>query len=32
MEGFGSNGQTRPTASVYGATKYALFYFTKALG
>jgi len=31
MEGFGSNGQTRPTASVYGATKYALNYFTKAL-
>jgi len=31
MEGFGSNGQIRPTASVYGATKYALNYFTKAL-
>jgi short-subunit dehydrogenase len=31
MEGFGSNGQTRPTASVYGSTKYALRYFTKSL-
>jgi NAD(P)-dependent dehydrogenase (short-subunit alcohol dehydrogenase family) len=31
MEGFGSNGQTRPTTSVYGSTKYALRYFTKAL-
>ena len=31
MEGFGSNGQTRPGAGVYGATKYALKYFTKAL-
>lgn len=31
MEGFGSNGQTRPTASVYGSTKYALHYFTKAV-
>ena len=31
MEGFGSNGQTRPTASVYGATKYALRYFTKCM-
>ncbi len=31
MEGFGSNGQTRPGASVYGATKYALKYFTKSL-
>ena len=31
MEGFGSNGQTRPTAAVYGSTKYALRYFTKAL-
>ena len=31
MEGFGSNGQTRPTTSVYGMTKYALRYFTKAV-
>jgi NAD(P)-dependent dehydrogenase (short-subunit alcohol dehydrogenase family) len=31
MEGFGSNGQTRMGASVYGATKYALRYFTKSL-
>lgn len=31
MEGFGSNGQTRPTAGVYGMTKYALRYFTKAV-
>lgn len=31
MEGFGSNGQVRPGASVYGATKYALRYFTKSL-
>lgn len=31
MEGFGSNGQTRPTASVYGMTKYGLHYFTKAV-
>jgi short-subunit dehydrogenase len=31
MEGFGSNGQTRPGVSVYGATKYALRYFTKSL-
>jgi short-subunit dehydrogenase len=31
MEGFGSNGQVRPTISVYGATKYALRYFTKAM-
>jgi NAD(P)-dependent dehydrogenase (short-subunit alcohol dehydrogenase family) len=31
MEGFGSNGQTRPTAGVYGATKCAVRYFTKAL-
>lgn len=31
MEGFGSNGQTRPTAAVYGSTKYALRYFTKSL-
>ncbi len=31
MEGFGSNGAVRPTVSVYGATKYALRYFTKAM-
>jgi short-subunit dehydrogenase len=31
MEGFGSNGQVRPTASVYGATKYLLNYFTTAV-
>jgi short-subunit dehydrogenase len=31
MEGFGSNGQTRPTASVYGSTKYALRYFTRCM-
>jgi short-subunit dehydrogenase len=31
MEGFGSNGQIRPTTSVYGSTKYALRYFTKAV-
>jgi NAD(P)-dependent dehydrogenase (short-subunit alcohol dehydrogenase family) len=31
MEGFGSNGQTRPTTGVYGMTKYALRYFTKAI-
>ena len=31
MEGFGSNGQIRPGASVYGATKYAVYYFTKSL-
>lgn len=31
MEGFGSNGQTRPTAAVYGATKCAVRYFTKAM-
>ena len=31
MEGFGSNGQVRPGTSVYGATKYALRYFTKSL-
>lgn len=31
MEGFGSNGQTRPGASVYGATKYALKYFTQSV-
>jgi NAD(P)-dependent dehydrogenase (short-subunit alcohol dehydrogenase family) len=31
MEGFGSNGSVRPTLSVYGASKYAVAYFTKAL-
>jgi short-subunit dehydrogenase len=31
MEGFGSNGQIRFGASVYGATKYAVFYLTKSL-
>jgi short-subunit dehydrogenase len=31
MEGFGSNGQVRPTAGVYGATKYALRYFTETM-
>lgn len=31
MEGFGSNGQVRFGASVYGATKYALHYFTKSM-
>lgn len=31
MEGFGSNGQTRPAAGVYGMTKCALRYFTKAI-
>ena len=31
MEGFGSNGQTRPGTSVYGATKIALRYFTKSV-
>ncbi len=31
MEGFGSNGMVRPTASVYGTTKYALRYFTRAV-
>lgn len=31
MEGFGSNGQTRPGASVYGATKIALKYFTESV-
>jgi short-subunit dehydrogenase len=31
MEGFGSNGQVRPTISVYGSTKYAVRYFTKAM-
>jgi len=31
MEGFGSNGQTRPGAAVYGSTKYALKYFTQSV-
>lgn len=31
MEGFGSNGMVRPGVSVYGSTKSALRYFTKAL-
>lgn len=31
MEGFGSNGQIRMGASVYGTTKYALRYFTKSV-
>jgi NAD(P)-dependent dehydrogenase (short-subunit alcohol dehydrogenase family) len=31
MEGFGSNGQIRPTVAPYGATKYALRYFTRAM-
>lgn len=31
MEGFGSNGAVRPTISPYGATKYAVRYFTKAM-
>ena len=31
MEGFGSNGMVRPTVSVYGSTKRALRYFTKAM-
>ncbi len=31
MEGFGSNGMVRPTASVYGTTKCAVRYFTKAV-
>ena len=31
MEGYGSNGMVRPTASVYGSTKRALRYFTKTL-
>ncbi len=31
MEGFGSTGQFRPGLSVYGTTKYALAYLTKAL-
>jgi NAD(P)-dependent dehydrogenase (short-subunit alcohol dehydrogenase family) len=31
MEGFGSNGMVRPAVSVYGSTKYAVRYLTKAL-
>lgn len=31
MEGLGSNGQIRPAAAPYGATKYALRYFTTAM-
>lgn len=31
MEGFGSNGAIRPTVGVYGATKYAVRYFTRAM-
>jgi NAD(P)-dependent dehydrogenase (short-subunit alcohol dehydrogenase family) len=31
MEGFGSNGAVRPTIGPYGATKYAVRYFTKAM-
>ncbi|CAG0941489.1 chlorophyll(ide) b reductase [Gammaproteobacteria bacterium] len=31
MEGFGSSGEVRPTLAVYGATKCALRYFTRAL-
>ena len=31
MEGFGSNGQTMPKYGPYGATKYALKYFTKVM-
>lgn len=31
MEGLGSNGQIRRTAAPYGATKYALRYFTRAM-
>jgi NAD(P)-dependent dehydrogenase (short-subunit alcohol dehydrogenase family) len=31
MEGFGSNGAIRPTISIYGSTKYAVRYFTKAM-
>ena len=31
MEGFGSNGSVRPTLSVYGTSKYAVAYLTKAL-
>lgn len=31
MEGFGSNGMSRPGMSLYGASKFALTYFTQAL-
>jgi NAD(P)-dependent dehydrogenase (short-subunit alcohol dehydrogenase family) len=31
MEGFGSDGMTRPRLGVYGSTKYGLRYFTKTL-
>jgi short-subunit dehydrogenase len=31
MEGFGSNGQIRPTTAVYGSTKRALNYFTESV-
>jgi NAD(P)-dependent dehydrogenase (short-subunit alcohol dehydrogenase family) len=31
MEGFGSNGMVRPGVSVYGSSKCALRYFTKAM-
>ena len=31
MEGFGSNGAVRPTIAPYGATKYAVRYFTRAM-
>ena len=31
MEGFGSNGMMTPGMSLYGASKFALTYFTKAL-
>ncbi len=31
MEGFGSNGQVRVGAAVYGSTKYALRYFTECM-
>jgi len=31
MEGFGSDGMTRPRLGVYGSTKYALKYLTKTL-
>jgi NAD(P)-dependent dehydrogenase (short-subunit alcohol dehydrogenase family) len=31
MEGFGSNGAVRPTLSVYGTSKSAVAYFTRAL-
>ncbi len=31
MEGFGSNGAIRPAVAVYGSTKYAVRYFTRAM-